>query len=407
MVWSTDTAFEPAAATPGQADAALGVEIRWQRLVSITQELRQTTQSVSFYVEALRSGASNADRSRLIERLAREVSGLGRLVERALEIARLDAGQVPLDMRPVDLKRLLETIDRFMSGLAAERGMALRFRCSARAVVWADPEALARVLLNLLSNALRHGGQGSVLMGVRRRGRHWSIEVHDRGGGIDPQRLAHLTLGGAEGGPLRDDAAPKHGTGLVVAHQLARAMRSGLQLRSREGRGTCCSLELPAVDDGAVGRARQAERAALAGQMVLVVEPDIDALVSTHALLSAFGCFVLLARTLDEARAVIDASDRLPDAIVAADEGCGDMRGEQIVAALSAAIGMPCPAVLLSSVAGSEEAAARMDEDALLRVLARPVSPDRMIGSLLDMLTNAAAMPATDGMHDAGTNRTA
>lgn len=174
------------------------------------------------------------------------------LVDQSLDLARIEAGVIPVALRPVELHRAVRECLALCEPLAGARGIMLSSPLDdgTPAVAHADPALLARVLMNLVSNAIKYdrpGGQVTVV--VRSAidpagGRALAIDVADTGPGLDAAQRAHLfepynRLGAEANG------TPGHGLGLVIARALARAMSGELEVTSAPGAGACFTLRLP------------------------------------------------------------------------------------------------------------------------------------------------------------------
>lgn len=122
----------------------------------------------------------------------------------------------------------------------AAKGMALRVR-AVDVEVTCLRLLVRRILDNLLHNALRHAGRGQVLLAGRVRNGGYLIQVWDQGPGISEARLRQLNQ------PFADSGTPHEGFGLGIHIVQALCREAGyvFTIRSRPGRGTCCSLWLP------------------------------------------------------------------------------------------------------------------------------------------------------------------
>ncbi|KKK07585.1 HAMP domain-containing sensor histidine kinase [Micromonospora sp. HK10] len=177
-----------------------------------------------------------ADGRRAAELLVTDVVRLRRLVEELMEISRLDAGREAVTVRPVDVVALL-------GGIATARGWADRVSVTGAAPpVGTDPRRLERVLANLLSNAVEHGG-GAVRAEVRHTGTALVVDVADQGPGIPAEHLPHLFDRFYKVDPARTGAGS--GLGLAIALENARLLGGRLTVDSQPGRGTRFRLDLP------------------------------------------------------------------------------------------------------------------------------------------------------------------
>ncbi|MFE9655017.1 ATP-binding protein [Micromonospora sp. NPDC006431] len=182
-----------------------------------------------------------ADARRAAELLVTDVVRLRRLVEELMEISRLDAGREPVSIRPVDTVAVLR-------GIVDARGWTDRVTVAGEAPPTdTDPRRLERVLANLVSNAVEHGG-GEVRAEVRHTGETVVVEVTDQGPGIPAEHLPHLFDRFYKVDPAR--TGPGSGLGLAIAQENTRLLGGRLTAHSEIGRGTRFRLELPLTGGG-------------------------------------------------------------------------------------------------------------------------------------------------------------
>ncbi|MFD6568508.1 ATP-binding protein [Micromonospora profundi] len=177
--------------------------------------------------------------------LVGDVVRLRRLVEDLMEISRLDAGRERPSVEPVDAAALLH-------GIVATRGWSARVLISADPIVLrTDSRRLERVLANLVSNAVEHGG-GEIRATVAAAGPLVVVEVTDQGPGIPAEHLPRLFDRFYKADPSRSAAGS--GLGLSIAREQATLLGGVLSVRSEPGVGTRFRLELPAHGPGGVPR---------------------------------------------------------------------------------------------------------------------------------------------------------
>ncbi len=174
------------------------------------------------------------------ELLIADVRRLRRLVDDLMEISRLDAGVESVRAESVDVGALVV-------GAVRSRGWDGQVRLDATSVrVTSDPRRLERIVVNLVDNALTHGGSG-VTVHVGRDGSGAVVEVADRGPGIAPEHLAHLFDRFYKADPSR--AGHGTGLGLAIAQENARLLGTTIEAWSEPGQGTCFTLKLALVTE--------------------------------------------------------------------------------------------------------------------------------------------------------------
>ncbi|MGC4820624.1 ATP-binding protein [Micromonospora sp. DT63] len=169
--------------------------------------------------------------------LVGDVVRLRRLVEDLMEVSRLDAGRELPNVEPVDAPALLRTI-------VAARGWSDRVLVTGDPVALrTDPRRLERVLANLVTNAVEHGG-GEIRATVTGAGALVVFDVTDQGPGIPAEHLAHVFDRFHKVDASR--SAPGSGLGLAIAREHAALLGGVLSVRSAPGAGARFRLELPA-----------------------------------------------------------------------------------------------------------------------------------------------------------------
>jgi two-component system sensor histidine kinase MtrB len=177
-----------------------------------------------------------ADARRPAELLVEDVKRLRDLVEDLLEISRLEAGTQPVREERVDLGSLVDTALR-------SRDWRERVRLDAAEVVLAtDPRRVERIVVNLIANALEHGGR-DVGVRVGADGVGAFVEVSDRGPGIAREDLPHLFDRFYKADPARTSRGT--GLGLAIALENARLLGGDVEVWSEAGAGARFTLRLP------------------------------------------------------------------------------------------------------------------------------------------------------------------
>jgi hypothetical protein len=232
--------------------------------------------------------------------------------------------------------------------VANDKGLRLRLRSTA-AWVMSDPTLLHRILLNLVSNALRYTGQGGVLVGCRRSrgGSHVWIEVWDTGVGIASEHQQDIFREFYQIGNPERDRSKGLGLGLNIVDRTARLLGHSLQLCSIPGRGTRFRLEVPLAAPGdpaaVVAVAETLAVDDMRGVRVLVVEDDRQSAQALRGLLDSWGCVVALVEGLQGALTTV-AGGFEPDLILSDYRLRAGETGLESLQRLRAALPRPTPA---------------------------------------------------------------
>lgn len=215
-----------------------------QFVTALSHELRTPLQAITGFVENLQSLDLSPDRrADALERIRRAAAHILSLVDDVLDLARVEAGAMPIELGDVAAHEVIRASMDLIQPLA-ERGGVRVVAGGASAVARADRRRLQQVVLNLVSNAVRFSPRdGTVRIETEAHGACVMIHVVDEGPGIPEDLSARLFVPfdrlGAEAG--REGGA---GLGLVLARRLAEAMGGSLELRSVVGSGTHVTISL-------------------------------------------------------------------------------------------------------------------------------------------------------------------
>jgi two-component system, sensor histidine kinase len=367
-------------------------------LAAASHDLRQPVHAIALFVAALQTEPLTGRAHTLVERLDRSLSGLDELFNRLLDISRLDAGALQPSRSTFAIDGLLRPLEARFGQVAADRGLRLRVHAGRTAWVDSDAALLVEMLMNLLSNAFRYTARGGVLLAARRRGGRLLLQVWDTGAGIPRDRLETIFEEFVQLDNPSHDRRRGLGLGLAIVQRLSIALDHPVSVRSQLGHGSVFTISVPLV--AAPPEAAPADETTgcvdIGGLLALVVDDEIDILVATESLLSAWGCFVLPARSTAEALQRLDVSERYPDLLIT-DHRIGDgQTGFEVIEAVRRAMPMPIPVLMWSGDA--DPALARRAREAGLLHLDKPIDP-RRLRSVLD--TVARGLRAQDPDVDA------
>ncbi|SOD23727.1 Signal transduction histidine kinase [Variovorax sp. YR752] len=265
-------------------------------------DLRQPMHALAIFVDAL--DTRNPPTAENLRFMRDSVDALRGSIDALLDIAQLDGGVAPVRPEPMRLQPLFDALHGRFAALAAAKGLHLRVRPT-RAAVQADARMLARLLGNLVDNAIKYTPSGTVLVCARHvTPGAWRIEVRDSGVGIDARHQAQVFEEFFQIDNPGRDRSRGLGLGLSLVASMAQVMGSRIQVRTAPGRGSTFSLVLdktaapPADDDLAVPAGSPEEAAAL---RILVLDDEQPVREAMRSLLSAWGHEVVLAANPREA----------------------------------------------------------------------------------------------------------
>ena len=222
-------------------------QLRKQMTADIAHDLRTPLTVIAGYVESMRDGDLAPTPERL-DSIYAEIERLQRLVADLRLLAVTDAGELRLNLAPVNPAAFIERVAASFKLSAEQKGILLTVKAdSDLPEIQADESRLDRVLSNLVSNAIRHTPEGGkVSLHAARTTQHVVLTVADTGEGIPPADLPHIFDRFYRADKSRADAdGASSGLGLAIAKALVEAHGGRIAASSVVGNGTRFEIELP------------------------------------------------------------------------------------------------------------------------------------------------------------------
>jgi signal transduction histidine kinase len=229
-------------------------------LSTMSHELRTPLNAIGGYAELLEIGVRGPlsdEQLEQVERIRINQRHLLGLVNEVLDFAKLDAGRMEYDIRPVPVPAAIRDTESVVAPLAEAKGITFpREVGRAELVVLADRDRLVQILVNLFTNAVKFTEPGGrVSMVCDADGERVRFRITDTGRGIPAGSLDHIFdpfVQVSEGHTRTEEGT---GLGLAISRNLARGMGGDITVESVLGRGSTFTVELPRADaeGGAAG----------------------------------------------------------------------------------------------------------------------------------------------------------
>jgi len=231
-----------------------------------SHELKTPINVIIGYLELLQEGIYGEltpKQKEVLQTITKQANVLTRLVKRLLDISRFEAGGGKVDVREVDLQRLLTTLESSFSVLANQRDIAFTVNHGQDLppkVYW-DEDRINEVLGNLISNAFKFTTRGGrVALNVAAQENSVIITVNDTGAGISPEQMPHIFDKFFQADNQAKAATKGTGLGLAIAKEIVEAHGGHITVDSRVGEGTTFVVTLPVEPPGARRRRQPAPR---------------------------------------------------------------------------------------------------------------------------------------------------
>ena len=302
------------------------------------------------------------------------IGAMNGLFDSLLDMSKLDAGVLEADITEFPAAEVLARIETTFAEIAREKGLRLRV-VPTRAWVRSDFILLERILLNLVSNAVRYTARGAVMVGCRPRGGRLQFEVRDSGPGIaeDQKRSIFREFYQVVAQASRHRGGL--GLGLAIVDRLSTLLDHPVSLESAPGRGSRFSVLVPRVPARVAVRSDPTSAVrvvdAVAGKLIVVIDDDALVLDAMHGILTSWGCGVVTASSAESALAPLNG--RHPDLVISDYRLAEGRTGIEAIETLRARIGAAIPAFLMSGDTAPDRLREATQGDYFL--LNKPVAP--------------------------------
>lgn len=222
-----------------------------------SHELKTPINVIIGYLELLQEGIYGdiaPKQKEVLQTINKQAQTLTRLIKRLLDISRFEASGGKLEVRQIDLQRLLTTLESSFSVLAKQRDIVFSVDHGPglpTKVYW-DEDRINEVLGNLISNAFKFTPRGGkVALSVAPVDNKVVVTVNDTGAGISPEQLPHIFDKFFMGDNQAQAATKGTGLGLAIAREIVEAHGGQIVVESRVGEGTTFVVTIPVEAPGA------------------------------------------------------------------------------------------------------------------------------------------------------------
>jgi len=384
--------LESAQAARAEADVANSIKDEF--LATLSHELRTPLTSILGWSHLLDNGKLDEEAAkRAVETIVRNAEAQKLLIDELLDISRIIIGKLRLDVGPVQLAPMLESIVDGMRPAADARNIQLRTALDQSVdPIFGDPDRLQQVFWNLLSNAIKFTSQGGkVLVRLERSDSNLEITISDTGQGIARELLPYVFDRFRQSDSSSSRTHGGLGLGLAIVRQLVELHGGTVSAESPgEGEGSTFKVRLPVrsvrqePDDRANSVVKIPDEVStkpvpsLDGMNVLVVDDDWDSRELVTVVLKASGAEVVSVTSAIEA--LRELALRRFDVLLS-DVGMAEMDGYALISQirqLPAERGGTIPAAALTAYAGIENQRRALSAGYQMHI-PKPIGPSELV----------------------------
>jgi PAS domain S-box-containing protein len=373
--------------------------VKTEFLTTLSHELRTPLNAILGWVQILKDGSTEEDIAQGIPIIERNVRVQSQMIEDLLDMSRIEAGKVSLDVQRVDLAAVVAAGIETVRPAANAKDIRLTSAfASVNGIVMGDKDRLQQIMWNLLTNAVKFTPKkGRIHVVIKRIDSHVAIDVTDTGLGIAPEFLGQVFDRFRQADATTTRRYGGLGLGLSIVKHLTELHGGTVQVASQgPGRGATFTVSLPlqpvrheAEAEAEARRNAAVDKAAigvdLSGVKVLVVDDEEDSVGTIRRILERHGAEVRGAYSMEEG---LREFPQFAPNVVLSDIGMPEHDGYELISRLRALPGgRTVPAVALTALARSEDRTRALRAGFQLHV-AKPVD----FTELVAVVQNLAAL---------------
>ncbi len=387
-------------ATAQQARAEKAVIDKSRFLATASHDLRQPLHALGLFHHALRLRSEDASNRLLFESIDKSTNALNAMFDSLLDVSRLDANVVEPEIETVELALLCSVLEQEFSPIAREKG--LYFCClPLQARLRTDGTLLARILRNLISNAIKFTDEGGVTIKAERSSSELRIMVSDTGPGIPEEERQNVfsefyQLEGEE-----QFGTVGVGLGLSIVRRLSELLDINVRLDASESNGTLVTLSMVCLNppdavspvDAALksvsprdtsdemllatgGNHRLDESQSMQGRCILFIDDDPETCQAMGDTLAEWGCHAICELDVQSALRQLDTQALTPDFLICDFQLANGESGLEVIEIVRAKLAIDLPAILVSGACGVEQTT--LIQDSGFECLQKPVAAERL-----------------------------
>lgn len=370
---------ERSSAARRTAEEAVAARMRF--FASANHDLRQPLNAMALLAQTVHNVSTERHVKEMSEQLVACADGMTDVVDDLLDITRADAGSLSPQWSSFAIDELLAECCRPHQAVALAKGLRLDIDAG-HVAVRSDRALLARVVTNLVANAIRYTREGQVRIGSRMADGRLRLSIEDTGIGIAAEHLPQVFEEFFQVDNPARDRRLGYGLGLATVKRLSELLDLRVTAHSVPGQGSVFELQLPLADAAGSERVHEAERSAASpsttalAMRILLVDDDQSSLQALCGLLTSWGMDVRSASDVQGALGVLQTGFQ-PQTLVVDLRLGPQVSGIQAIEDLRSALGdAELPALIVTGdVGGDYLDAARA---AGLPVIVKPVRPSHL-----------------------------
>lgn len=352
-------------------------------LATASHDLRQPIQALSLLTAAANEHGQ-ADKQTL-HSMQRSIDNLNILFNSLLDVSKLDSGIIDVKPKKIDLKAFISGIHGEFHEITRHSTVKFNYFCPDNTFVYTDPTLTQRILINLITNALKYTSKGSVEIRVEKRESTAVINVTDTGTGIPKDKLEAIFEEFYQLNDEMNTAQKGMGLGLSIVKRLAEMQNYSIKASSALDKGSTFSFSIPLSNFGKKQSTDQLHEPSsfdASKHNILIIEDEPDILEAMALLLTKWKYNVFCASNSIQAKNYMQNTD-LNISLLLSDYGLGEeTSGVEICKSLVGE--KKIPAIIITGSTLPEHIQNITQNDMLL--ITKPIIPGRLRVALESLL---------------------
>ena len=356
-------------------------------LASASHDMRQPIHAMGLFLGILEDRVASEANKSIVHKIQKSNMAMSDLLDSLLDISKLDAGIITVTNKPYFVNDLFEMLKNELEPYASEKGIKVRF-VRTRLQLDSDYFIAARIMRNLITNAIKYTNSGGVVVGCRRFKGKTLLAVYDSGVGIHEDDIDVIFDEFHQLGNPERDRSKGLGLGLAIVKRMAKLIGASLYVRSVPDYGSLFAINVSSL----VCIYNETEQPLLISgesyfdnKCILVVEDEEGIREALYELIRSWRCVVITAASGDDAVRTIEKERIKPDVILTDYRLRDNETGIDVISKVNSLYSETVPAIIVTGDTDPERI--KEAQSGGHSVLHKPVSPNELRALIANTLS--------------------